>query len=289
MRLTKDAIRAVVRQSLAEDASYEDVTTQAFIPEKTRVRGHILAKESGVICGMPIARETFRVFDPGVSFRVRRKDGDEVRRGEVVAVVEGRARSILSCERVALNFLSYLSGVATMTRQAVSAVRGTGIRILDTRKTTPLLRLFEKYAVSVGGGQNHRFDLSAQYLVKDNHLFILKEAADYMRLGRRDPSVPFEIEVEDIRQLEKALGLCPDIVLLDNFSPAGVRRAVAFLRRLFAQRSRRPLVELSGGINLSNIRRYAIKGVDFISLGALTHSARALDLSLELVACRTSN
>lgn len=281
--LKRELLRQLAKSALQEDAAFRDITTLDFIPEGALIEARICAKSPGVFCGGQVAREVFSVFDRRVSVMLKKNDGDSLVVGDAVIALRGKARSILSSERVALNFISRLSGIASMSRRASLAVKGTGIRILDTRKTTPLLRLLEKHAVKVGGGQNHRLNLSDQYLVKDNHIAVLKglDAWSVLESSRRT-LVPFEIEVEGIDELRRALSLSPDIVMLDNFSPPKVRQAVALLRRLFKDKSRRPLIELSGGVTLSNIGRYRIKGVDFISLGALTHSALALDFSLEV-------
>ncbi len=291
MRLNNDIIKRTVREALFEDAAGEDITTLSFIPKSAIVTARILAKEKGIICGIDIAREVFRSFDARLSFKARKKDGQKINRGDTIIELSGGARSVLSCERVALNFLSYLSGISTQTSLAVDCVRSKGIDILDTRKTTPLLRLFEKYAVLMGKGKNHRLDLSDQYLVKDNHIFILKKIKGLEVLAAHEKNIPFEIEVDNLADLKKALVYCPDIVMLDNFTPADVKRAVALLKKMFPKKDNRPLIELSGGITSQNISRYSIRGVDFISLGELTHSSPALDLSLEIlrVSCRISN
>ncbi|WP_128699737.1 carboxylating nicotinate-nucleotide diphosphorylase [Candidatus Velamenicoccus archaeovorus] len=286
MRFNDPSVALMIKAALLEDAAYQDITTLDFIPFSARVTARIIAREKGVVCGAALAAEVFRVFDPSLSVRLLKTDGYVVRAGETLMTVTGKARSVLSCERLALNFLGYLSGIATQTRQACDAVRRAGVRILDTRKTTPLMRSLEKYAVCAGGGMNHRLNLADQYLVKDNHILILKSIGGFDIFARRRKKVLFEIEVENLSELKKAMVYRPDIVMLDNFSPLQVRRAVALLKKIFPDKEHRPLVELSGGIGPQNIRGYAIKGVDFISLGALTHSARALDVSLEIVKVR---
>lgn len=282
MALNRNIVRRVAQEALLEDAAHRDITTLAFIPKNILVEAKFIAKEDGVVCGVFVAREVFGIFDKTVSFTILKKEGGRVKKGDVIAKVRGRARSVLSCERVALNFISYLSGISTVTDKAVGCVSSRGIRILDTRKTTPLLRAFEKYAVLVGGGKNHRLDLSEQYLVKDNHICVLRKAKKLAGLAFRENDVLFEIEVDNLDGLKKSLALCPDIIMLDNFKPQDIRKAIAYLRKIYSSGDKRPLIELSGGISLENIRQYAIKGVDFISLGALTHSARALDISLEI-------
>jgi len=287
MDLNKAVISSMVKAALVEDAAAQDITTQDFIPRSVRVEAGIVAKEKGVLCGMPFVVEVFRSFDPKARLSVRKKEGAVVRKGETVLSIKGSARTVLACERVALNFLSYLSGIATQAHEAARRVRAKGIRILDTRKTTPLLRLAEKYAVRAGGGFNHRFNLSDQYLLKDNHVYIMRRtgSCDFLKMRRK--GVPFEIEVESREELEAALSLAPDIVMFDNFSPAQVRKAVAWIARMIPNKKERPLIELSGGIRIETLPRYAIRGVDFISLGSLTHSAVALDFALNLTRCST--
>ncbi len=282
MPLNEDIVKIFVAEALREDAAAADITTLSFIPKDARIEARIIAKEDGIACGLQFVRKTFELFDKDLKINEIKKDGASFKKNETVLRAKGRARSILSCERVALNFLSYLSGISTATQQAVRKVKSSGIQILDTRKTTPLYRMLEKYAVVCGGGRNHRYDLSRQYLVKDNHIFILKKIRAMDVLVARDAKVPFEIEVDDLHELKKAFSYAPDIVLLDNFSPRDVKRAVQWIASVFAKKERRPLIELSGGITPENISGFAIKGVDFISLGALTHSARALDMSLEI-------
>lgn len=282
MRLDKKLIRSFAAEALIEDAASGDITTNDFIESGARVEARIIAREKGVVCGLPLVLEVFRGFDRDLKIAVLKKEGARIAPGNTILVVRGRARSVLSCERVALNFLAYLSGIASMTHRAAQGVARAGVTILDTRKTTPLLRTLEKYAVSVGGGRNHRFNLADQYLVKDNHILVLKARGGLSVLRQRRAGVPFEIEVESLEEMKRALALGPQVIMLDNFSPSEVRRAIAWLARMYPERDRRPLIELSGGITLQNISRYGIRGVDFISLGALTHSAPALDLSLEI-------
>lgn len=282
MPLNKQIAKKIVRAALEEDKAFGDITTLDFVQSDVVVEARITAKEEGVVSGGALASEVFKTFDSGLRIVLHRRDGQRIARHATLMTIKGCGRSVLSAERVALNFVSYLSGISTQTRRAADQVRGAGIRILDTRKTTPLLRSLEKYAVLMGGGKNHRLDLSDQYLVKDNHVSILRQTSGMEVLSWRRRRVPFEIEVENFDDLKRALAFSPDIIMLDNFSPSQVRRAIKLLDRLFPDKKRRPMIELSGGINLDNISRYAIRGVDFISLGALTHSARALDFSLEI-------
>ncbi len=282
MHLNKVLVRKIVKEALGEDAADRDITTLSFIQDGVFSEASIVAKEDGVVCGVDIACETFRLFDRDILLSAIKKDGQPIKKKDIILKARGSAKSILSCERVALNFLTYLSGISTSTSEAVKKVNNKGIKILDTRKTTPTLRVFEKYAVLAGGGNNHRFDLSSQYLLKENHQDIIKKTSGSEVLLWRKSGVPFEIEVQDLDELSSALGLGPDIVMLDNFSPKDIKAAVTFLKKIFPDKEKRPLLELSGGITPENISSFAIRGVDFISLGALTHSTRALDMSLDI-------
>lgn len=283
MPLNKSKIKKIVLMALMEDAAHRDITTLSFIPDRLKIEAKIIAKDSGVVCGVDIAKTVFKTFDKNITFKENKRDGQAVKKGDAIASVRGGARSILSSERVALNFLSYLSGIASDTREAVLKVKRKGIRILDTRKTTPLFREFEKYSVLMGSGKNHRFDLAGQYLVKDNHLAVLKIARKGLNFSKRRDNVPFEIEVDSIEALKDVLRFYPDIILLDNFTPKMIKESIRLLKKIFPKKNERPFIELSGGITLENISDYAISGVDFISLGALTHSPKALDVSLEVV------
>ncbi|MFH1691707.1 MAG: carboxylating nicotinate-nucleotide diphosphorylase [Candidatus Omnitrophota bacterium] len=282
MALSNKLVKKFVSEALQEDAVFSDVTTHAFISREIKVKAQIIAKQQGVLCGMDLVREAFKSFDKKLTFIGKKRDGAFLRRGDCVAVITGRACSVLSCERVALNFVSYLSGISTQTYEVVKKVGRSGIKILDTRKTTPLFRTFEKYAVLTGQGKNHRLNLSDQYLVKDNHLFIIRKTKTLDVLLRRDLKIPFEIEVDNFAQLKEAVMYRPTIVMLDNFSPSEIKQAVSWLKRTFPHKNKRPLIELSGGITYENISRFCIRGVDYISLGALTHSSKALDFSLEI-------
>jgi len=278
----------LIEAALLEDGARRDVTTDALIPAGMRCRAEMTAKETGIICGLPLAARLCRAFDRRLRFRPCCEDGEEVERGTVVATVSGPAASVLKVERTMLNFVQHLSGIATLTRRYVDAVAGTGAQILDTRKTTPGWRLLEKYAVRCGGGSNHRMGLSDQVLIKDNHLSLRREAggaggiADAVRAARKaSRRLLVEVEVQSLQELADALPAEPDIILLDNMTPRQVREGAALVRQRCAG-GRRPLLEASGGINLGNVRAYAKAGADRISIGALTHSAPALDVSLEI-------
>lgn len=273
-------VRDMVARALAEDIGPGDVTTNALVPLRARARAAMRAREPMVVCGLPLACETFRQLSRRLRMRLLRRDGQRVQPGDVLLEVEGSARAILTAERVALNFVQRLSGVATMTARFVEAVAGTQVKILDTRKTTPGWRLAEKYAVACGSGTNHRHGLHDAILIKDNHLATLRDArpnpiAAAVACARRaHPELPVEVEVDTLEQARQALEAGADILLLDNMKPATLRRAV----KLVAGRAR---TEASGRINLRTVRAVARSGVDFISVGALTHSAPAVDVGLD--------
>jgi nicotinate-nucleotide pyrophosphorylase (carboxylating) len=274
-------IRRVVWTALEEDLAWGDATTDVLVPPGLRCSGVLLAKASGVIAGLPVAEAVFHEIEPAVSFQAIVHDGAAVRSGEILARVEGPAAALLRAERVALNFLQRLSGIATLTRRYVEAVQGTSAQIVDTRKTTPGLRALEKYAVRAGGGHNHRFCLADGVLIKDNHIAALAAAGASLReiVARARQHTPHslrvQVEVTRLDQIEEALAGGADALLLDNMPPPMLREAV----RLVAGRA---LTEASGGITLETVRAVAEAGVDLISVGALTHSAAALDISLEL-------
>ncbi|HEX7123133.1 MAG TPA: carboxylating nicotinate-nucleotide diphosphorylase [Gemmatimonadaceae bacterium] len=275
--LTRAMLSAKVREALDEDGAFNDVTTIATVRSDRRARAALVARQHGVVAGIPLALETFRVLDPKISMRVDAEDGQSVRRGEMVIYISGHARGMLSAERVALNFLQRLSGIATLTAKFVAAVKGTRAKILDTRKTTPGWRSLEKYAVRAGGGVNHRMDLSHSVLIKDNHLaavdgnvvLAIKRAREVAPAG-----APIEIECITADQVQLAVDAGADIILLDNMPLDLMRECV----RLVAGRAK---LEASGGVNLDNVRQIAETGVDFISVGALTHSAPAMNFALD--------
>ena len=273
-------ITDLVGRALAEDVGTGDITTEATVPEGRMALGRIKAKAPGVVAGMMVAEAVFFAVDPGLDFQAACTDGARVAPGDHVAVIGGAARSLLLAERTALNFLQHLSGVATATAEAVRLVQGSGVRLLDTRKTTPAMRVLEKYAVTVGGGYNHRAGLWDHYLVKDNHVDLAGGVSAAVRAARQHgeahPERGVEVEVRNWRELEEALEADPDRVMLDNFSPGEAARAVTWV-------AGRCEVEISGGVTLGTLRAYAAAHPDFISLGWLTHSAPALDMSMTLV------
>jgi nicotinate-nucleotide pyrophosphorylase (carboxylating) len=270
------AVEALLALALEEDLGRGDVTSEAIFPATQMSSAQIVAKEPLVIAGIAMAAAVFVRVDRQTRVIPRVEDGKLLDKGEIVAVIEGRTRALLAAERTALNFLQRLSGVATLTRRFVDAVAGTRARIVDTRKTTPGWRALDKEAVRAGGGSNHRVDLAAGVLIKDNHVAAaggVKAAVEQAR-AHAPHSLRIEVEVTELLQIDEALAAGADIVLLDNFDPAKVARAVE-------QIAGRAIIEVSGGINLDTVRAFAEAGPDLISVGALTHSARAVDLSLE--------
>jgi nicotinate-nucleotide pyrophosphorylase (carboxylating) len=269
-----------VAAALKEDIGKGDITTEFFVPETLHASGRIIAHEPTIVAGTGTAAEIFRKVDPGTDVQIVHADGDAVAAGDVVIEVRGLARSILKAERVALNFLQRLCGVATLTRQFVDAVGNHPAKILDTRKTTPGLRVLEKAAVAAGGGVNHRSGLYDMVLVKDNHLAALGGLfgfADQIRQLRKErPNIRIEVEADDLEQARAFVEIDGiDVILLDNMAPAQIREALALRRNNIK-------FEASGGITLKNVRRIAATGVDYISIGALTNSAPAVDLGLEM-------
>jgi nicotinate-nucleotide pyrophosphorylase (carboxylating) len=275
MAVATDTLERAVHAALAEDIGAGDVTTDATVAADAVGTAAIVVKQAGVVCGLRVVETAFRALDPDIGFEAFAQDGDAVEPPAIVARIAGSERAILTGERVALNFLGRLSGIATLTRRYVDAVDGTGVAVLDTRKTTPGLRALEKHAVACGGGRNHRFGLDDAVLVKDNHLRAAGSVATAVQLVRGATDLPVEVECESLDQVREALDAGVDALLLDNMTLAELREAVA----LNAGRAR---LEASGGVSLDTIRDIAEIGVDEISVGALTHSAPSLDVSLEL-------
>ena len=269
-----------IAAALKEDIGEGDITTDFFVPETLHATGRITAREKAIVAGIGAAAEVFRQVDPSIDIQIIRRDGDEVVAGDVIIEVRGLARSILKAERVALNFLQRLCGIATLTRQFVDAIGNHSAKILDTRKTTPGLRALEKAAVVAGGGVNHRFGLYDMVLVKDNHLATLGGLSSFAdrihQLRQERPNIRIEVEADDLEQARafaEVRGI--DVILLDNMTPAQIREALA-LRKDNVQ------FEASGGITLKNVKRIAATGVDYISIGGLTNAARAIDIGLEM-------
>ena len=269
-----------IAAALKEDIGQGDITTDFFVPETLHATGRIIAREKAIVAGAAAAADVFRQVDPSIEVRIIRPDGTEVAAGDVIIEIRGLARSILKAERVALNFLQRLCGIATLTRQFVDAVGNSSVKILDTRKTTPGLRALEKAAVVAGGGGNHRFGLYDMVLVKDNHLATFEGltslAGRIRQLRQERPNIRIEVEADDLEQVRAFVEIHGiDVIMLDNMTPAQIREAVA-LRKDSIE------FEASGGITLKNVNRFAATGVDYVSVGSLTHAARAMDIGLEM-------
>ncbi len=280
MELTADEIQCAVRAALAEDIGPGDVTTLATVPEAATISASMVAREPLVLAGLAFTETAFRELDRNSAITPHAADGASCLNGQILLRISGSARAILTAERVALNFVQRLSGVATLTSQFVGQVKSTRVKILDTRKTTPGWRRFEKYAVKCGGGQNHRAGLFDLVLIKDNHLAALRNerpnaiAAAVRRARAAHPQLKIEVEADTLEQVRQAVEARADIILLDNMSLADLRAAVALV-------AGRAQTEASGGVNLQTVRAIAETSVDFISVGALTHSARAVDIALD--------
>ena len=280
MRPTARELEVLIDRALEEDSVGADVTTSALIPPHLEARALLVPQEPGILAGLDVAASTFKRIDPQLQITLKLLDGDRVEGGEIVATIDGSMASILTAERTALNFLQRMSGIATLTAEYVKEVQGTKAAISDTRKTVPGLRVLDKYAVSIGGGRNHRMNLTDGVLIKDNHLAALqREGFDLVQTIKRARSkaphtVKIEVEVETIEAAVVAANVGADIVMLDNMSPEDMATAVDKI-------AAKCVVEASGGITLENVASVAQSGVDIISIGALTHSARAMDISLD--------
>lgn len=281
--LSERELDTIVERALDEDTGHGDITSEALMPSDVTGRASLLVKERGVLAGIDVAAYVFNRVDSSLKVEILVQDGIAVKPGDIAGTVSGSAISILKAERVALNFLQRLSGIASTTAQYVAETEGTGVKIMDTRKTTPGLRRLEKYAVRAGGGVNHRFHLGDAVLIKDNHIAALRATGlnlkDIVAKACRNtpPGITVEVEVTGVREIQEALEAGPDIIMLDNMSIDDMKQAV----RLVQGQAR---LEASGGITLDNVREVAMTGVDMISTGALTHSYKALDISLEFEA-----
>lgn len=270
----------LIEEALKEDIGKGDLTTELTLSKDKKTEAIILAKEEGIVAGLPVAGACFRALDSKIEFIEEVKEGDRTEKNRVVASLRGRAWPILEAERTALNFLGRLSGIATLTSKFVEAVRPYSAKISDTRKTTPLFRCLEKYAVACGGGYNHRFGLDNAILIKDNHIKAagsIKEAVE--RIRSRTKETKIEVETQNLEEVQEALSCQVEIIMLDNMDAEGMRQAVEIIR----EKDEKTKIEASGGITLENVREIAAAGVDIISIGALTHSAQALDFSLRLI------
>ena len=270
------SLRDLIEKSLREDVGTGDITTLSTIPEDKTITGRYIAKEDGILCGMHVVKAVFDFIDPTIVLTQIAKDGDKIKKGDVIATVEGNARSILTGERLGLNLMQHMSGIATRTSEAVEKVKGTSAKIADTRKTTPGLRVLEKYAVRTGGGSNHRFNLADGVLIKDNHIEAAGGITPAVEMARKTipHTLKIEVEVETFDQLNEALEAGADIIMLDNMSNEEMKKAVEIV-------GGRAITEASGNMGEKDLRAVAETGVDLISIGALTHSVKALDISLK--------
>lgn len=275
MKLNKDLVVDFIARALSEDIGTGDITTQTTIPEGTQISGHFIAKEGGIICGLEIAASVFWYANKNIDFRAHFKDGDSIKNGDIIAHISGDAACILTGERLALNLMQRLSGIATQTASAVKQVEGYPVKIADTRKTTPGLRVFEKYAVKTGGGTNHRFNLADGVLIKDNHIKAAGGIISAVRSAKANAphTLKIEVEVGSFAQLDEAISAGADIVMLDNMDIDTMKAAVK-------RSAGRVLLEASGNMGEKDLAEVASTGVDIISIGALTHSVKALDISL---------
>ncbi len=274
-------LAGLLRTALKEDIGKSDVTTESLILKKMRVKAVLRAKQDCIICGVAIAGLVFKAVDKNIKFNPCVNDGQKIKRNKIIATLSGNARGILSAERVALNFLSLLCGIATETRQYVDKVRPYKVKIVDTRKTIPGLRILEKYAVRIGGGFNHRFSLDEMIIIKDNHL---KITGGYAKLTKIKHRLLIEAEVNNLKEFKQALKIKPDIIMLDNMGSADIKKAVGMRNHLCANLANPlPKLEASGGITLKNVKQAAACGVDMISIGALTHSLTSVDMALDIL------
>ncbi len=286
-----DPFFKLIKSALREDIGSGDITSQIIIPKDKKVRAALLLKEKAIVCGLGFARQIFKAVDGAIKFQPQSKDGNLEKPGEIIAWIEGNARSILKAERTALNLLSHLTGIATLTGAFVEAIQPYKAGIYDTRKTIPGLRVLEKYAVKTGGGHNHRMGLYDGILIKDNHIAVsaVRRGASSVRalVELAKKKIPngkkLEIEVISLAEFEEALKARPDVIMLDNMGISDIKEAVKIKGRQGEMSPGcRTLIEVSGGVNLDNVRAIAKTGVDIISIGALTHSAQAVDISLEV-------
>jgi nicotinate-nucleotide pyrophosphorylase (carboxylating) len=280
-RLDQERLDSLIRHSLFEDIGKGDITTQLTIPRNKEVKAILTAKEDFLLCGMGVIERVFAIVDKEITFTANTHDGHRVKKGKVLAKISGKAHSILSAERVGLNILSLLSGIATKTREYVTIIEPHKTKITDTRKTLPGLRALQKYAVRVGGGFNHRMGLDEMILIKDNHLQVM---AGYNQLPKVPKGYKIEIEVQNLEEFKHALRFKPDVIMLDNMDLADIKKAVDVRNNtLFNSHHPRTKLEVSGGMNLDNVKQIAAAGVDIISIGDLTHSVHSVDISMDII------
>jgi nicotinate-nucleotide pyrophosphorylase (carboxylating) len=278
----KDVIKKI-KEALAEDIGKQDITTDTLIPLQRRCLAKVIVKEPAIICGLPILKWVYQTLNKRCRIRFLAKEGQKVKKGQTVAQITGPARDILSGERVALNFLQKLSGIATTTHLFVKSVKNSKVKILDTRKTTPGLRALEKYAVKLGGGQNHRMGLYDAAIIKDNHLQLVRLPQLFEKVKKLKKRGFVEIEAKNLSQVKKFTKLDVDAIMLDNFRLKDIKKAVKIVKKNAPQK----IVEVSGGVSLKNVRKISGCGVDWISVGALTHSSKAIDISIEIKNARS--
>jgi len=276
--MKKEEVDLIIEAALREDMPAGDITSESIIPKGSRARAMLLAKEDGILAGIEVARRVFELVDKRVRFQKLFDDGQPFKAGDILARIEGRSTSLLKAERTALNFLQRMCGIATKTRRYVEAVAGTGTKILDTRKTTPTLRFLEKYAVRKGGGVNHRFSLSEMVLIKDNHLRLLESVGEAVRRAKEKakPGTRIEVEVTNLKEAKEAIQAGASMLMLDNMSLKRIKEVLDWVKG-------RVPVEVSGKVTVARARDIAGLGVDYISVGALTHSFCSIDISLELL------
>ncbi|MEO0083281.1 MAG: carboxylating nicotinate-nucleotide diphosphorylase [candidate division WOR-3 bacterium] len=275
-------IKDIIKKALAEDVGRGDITTKLIVSKDSFSEAQIVAKQAGILAGSKIVQEVFKMLSPKIKIRFNLKEGEKFQSGDIIAELEGPTRAILTGERTALNFLCRLSGIATLTRRFVEKIAGTNAIILDTRKTTPNLRILEKYAVRIGGGQNHRFGLFDMILIKDNHIVAAGSLINATKTAqlKNKARLPIEVECKNISEVKQALSLNVPWIMLDNMNLKQIKQAV----RLCQGKSK---LEVSGGVNLKNVQKIAETGVNYISVGAITHSAPHIDISLEIKKCKT--
>ena len=278
--IIKELLRDTIRFFMLEDIGHGDITSFFIIPENAQAKAHIIAKEEFILAGMPFVKEVFAAIDPSINIKVFFEEGVGIKKGDVVAEISGNARALLSGERISLNILQRICGIATLTNSYANKAKGLHSKIADTRKTIPGMRLMEKYGVSVGGGINHRFGLYDGVLIKDNHIKIAGSISNAVVLAKKAHHLlKIEVEVKNLGEFKEALHFEPEAIMLDNMSIEDMKAAV----KIRDSKNHRILLEASGNVNLENVRSIAETGVDIISIGALTHSARAVDISMKIV------
>ena len=278
MTIDPKYLNELISHALAEDVGTGDITTQSTVPQETVISGRFIAKSSGILCGTEVAKAVFAYVDSEVAMKTFFRDGDAIKKGDILGEVTGRAASVLTGERLALNLMQRLSGIATRTRQAVDEIAGYPTRIIDTRKTTPGLRVLEKYAVRAGGGYNHRITLADGVLIKDNHIKAAGGITPAVKAARENAphTLKIEVETETLEQVKEALSAGADIIMLDNMSNELMAQAVKLINK-------KALTEASGNMDEKNLKEVAATGVDFISIGALTHTIKPMDISLKFI------